>query len=125
RIVAVFDRGAVHQVLAPMAAIHRRPEIIQHVAMEADALAGLEPDGPHPQLVGLGEKLGADAAVRLFGLAREFGFQRGRPLGLDVAVRRLLFHGHRHGVSPHEYELSYSKFRLAEECVWRRGSARW
>ena len=72
RIIAVLDRGAVHQVLAAAAAVHRGPEIVQHVAMEADALAGLEPDRPHAHLVGLGQQLGADAAVRLLGLAREF-----------------------------------------------------
>ena len=35
-----------------------------------------------------------------FGLAREFGFQRGRPFGLDVRVGGLLLHGHRHGTLP-------------------------
>ena len=88
RIVGVLDRGAVHQVLAPAPAVHRGPEIVQHVAMEADALAGLQPDRPHAQLLGLGQKLGTDAAVRLLGLARELGFQRGRPLGLHVAVAK-------------------------------------
>ena len=68
--------------------------------METDALAGFEPDGPHAQLLGLGQKLGADAAVRPLGLAREFGFQRGRPFGLDVRVGGLLLHGHRHGILP-------------------------
>jgi len=68
------------------------------MAMEADALARLEADRPHPHLVGLGQKLGADAAVRALCLAREFCFQHGCPFGVDVAVRRFLFHGHRHGI---------------------------
>ena len=63
RLVGVFDGGAVHQVLAAAAAVHRGPEIVQHVAVEADPLARLEPDDPDPHLVGFGQQLGADAAV--------------------------------------------------------------
>src|SRR3954453_12066602 len=49
--VGIFDRGAVMHVLASAAARHRRPEIIEHVAMEADPFAGLEPDGPDPHAI--------------------------------------------------------------------------
>ncbi len=41
RRVGVFDRGAVHQMLTAAPAIDRGPEIVEHVAMEADPLAGL------------------------------------------------------------------------------------
>ena len=87
--------------------------------MEADALAGLEADHPYPRLVGLRQKLGADAAVRPLRLARELGFQRGRPLGLDVAVRAPSPSWTSPWHSPLEYGLSYSKFCRCgmEECV--------
>ena len=74
-------------MLAAAAAVHRGPEIVQHMAMEADPLAGLEPDDPDADLVGLRQQLGADAAVVLAAFALEFGLDLGRPFAA-VLVRR-------------------------------------
>ena len=58
------------QVLAAAAAVHRGPEIVQHVAMEADPLAGREPDDPDPRALGLRQQRRADAAVGIAWLSR-------------------------------------------------------
>src|SRR3984957_3392830 len=49
--VAVFDRRAVMDVLAPAATRHRGPEIIEHMAVETDPLARRKPDDPAPHAV--------------------------------------------------------------------------
>jgi len=40
----------------------------------------------------------SDSSGRTIRLAGEFRFHRSRPRGVDLAVRRFLFHGHRHGI---------------------------
>ena len=55
-LVGVFDRGAVVDCWRPRAAGHRSPEIVEHVAVKADALAGREPDDPDPHAFALGQQ---------------------------------------------------------------------
>src|SRR5262245_17261968 len=100
RRVGVFDGGAVVHVLAPAAATHRGPEVIEHVAVEADALAGREADDPHPHAIGLRYQGAADARVGIGLLALEFrgdGGRPRRPLGL---FRMLVQHRESHGIPP-------------------------
>ena len=44
RLVGLFDSGAIMDVLAAAPAGHRGPEIIKHMPVEPDSLAGSEPD---------------------------------------------------------------------------------
>src|SRR5262249_47583144 len=46
-LVGVLDGGAVMHMLPPTPTGNRSPEIIQHVTVEADALAGGEADDPY------------------------------------------------------------------------------
>src|ERR1700683_5243707 len=52
-LVGVFNGRTILQVLPPAPARHRRPEIIEHVAMEPDALAGGKTDDPDPDAIAL------------------------------------------------------------------------
>src|SRR5215471_5721174 len=61
--VGVFDRRAVHQMLAAAARGHRGPEVVEHVPMKSEALSRLEPDGPYPNPVGFRNQLAAYAAI--------------------------------------------------------------
>src|SRR5262249_56396814 len=92
-LVGVFDRRAVHQMLAAASARYRGPEIVEHVAVEAEALAGLEADGPHPHAVAFRDELAAHAAVVVLRLALELLLQCLRPLGLLAACGGLVGHG--------------------------------
>ena len=47
-LVGIFDGGTVMDMLATATARYRRPEVIQHMTMEADSLARLQPDLPDP-----------------------------------------------------------------------------
>src|SRR5665811_2615303 len=47
RLIGVFHGAAVMDMLTTAAARHRGPEIIQHMAVEPDALAGGEADDPY------------------------------------------------------------------------------
>src|SRR6516225_7217273 len=86
RRVVVFDGGAVMHMLAPAAAAHGSPEIIEHVAVESDALAGLQPDHPDADAVAFRNELAADARVRTALLALEFGCDLGRPCRIVRAL---------------------------------------
>jgi hypothetical protein len=77
--VGVFDGGAVMHVLASAAARHRRPEIVEHVAVEADALARLEPDRPHPHAIAFRYQRVPDARIGIVLLALEFRSDLRRP----------------------------------------------
>src|SRR5271166_5845211 len=48
RLIGIFDGGAVMDMLTAAAAADRGPEIIEHMAMKADPLAGREADDPDP-----------------------------------------------------------------------------
>src|SRR5262245_50561579 len=69
--VGVFDRRAVVHVLAAAPAGDRGPEVVEHVAVEADALARLEADGPDPHAIGFRYQRVADAGVGVLVLALE------------------------------------------------------
>jgi len=69
--IGVLDGRAVMHVLASAAARHRRPEIVEHVTVEADPFTRLEADGPDPDAIGLGYQSVADAGVRIVLLALE------------------------------------------------------
>src|SRR5262249_5764792 len=88
--VGVFDGGAVVHVLASAAARHRGPEIVEHVAVEADALAGLEADRPHPDAIALRHQRVPDARVGIVLLALEFRRD----------LRLLVQHRQGHGIPP-------------------------
>src|SRR5215468_3163006 len=77
--IGVFDRGAVHQVLAAAAWRDRGPEIIEHMPVKAEPLSRLEPDGPYPDLVGFRNQLAAYATIGAAAFAGELFLQRGRP----------------------------------------------
>src|SRR4029079_11587564 len=47
RLISVFDNRSVMDVLAGTPTGDRCPEIVEHMAMEADAFAGGEADDPH------------------------------------------------------------------------------
>src|SRR5262249_31967643 len=93
-LIGVFDGRAVHQMLASPPAGYRCPEIVEDVAMEAEALARLQADRPDPEPLILRYQLVANAAIRAFALARKFIFQRFRPFGLLAARGSLINHAH-------------------------------
>src|SRR6202050_3148691 len=61
--VGIFDGGTVVDVLAAAPARDRGPEIVEHMAVEADPLARRQPDDPDPDLFVLRKPRGAEAAV--------------------------------------------------------------
>src|SRR5262249_20095943 len=63
RHISVLDGGAVVDVRAGSAVGRDRPEIVEHVAVEAEALAGLELDLPHAHAIALRKEPLPDAAV--------------------------------------------------------------
>ena len=87
-------------MLAAAAAVHRCPEIVQHVAVKADPLARREPDDPDADLVGLRQKLTADATVVLPAFALELGLELGWPFAAILGDRFLVQHGQSHGIPP-------------------------
>src|SRR5476649_2432861 len=96
-IVFRFDRRAVLLVRARAAGRNSGPEIIELVAMKADALAGLEANVPHPHAIVLRQQGCADAAVLLVFL--EFLGDRAGPRRLR-AIGLLCLHAEGHGVLP-------------------------
>ena len=111
RLVGVFDRACRPcRCWRPRPPDHRGPEIVEHVAVEADALAGLEPDGPYPHAFVLRHQLAADAGVVALRLALELLLQRLRPLGLLAVRGGLVGHGHRHGIPPVMAGVIYNGF---------------
>src|SRR4029077_15154091 len=46
-LIGIFDSCAVMHMLASTAAGHRGPEIVEHVAVKSNALAGSETDDPN------------------------------------------------------------------------------
>ena len=98
--IAVLHGGAVHQVLAAAAAIHRGPEIIQHMAVKADPFARRQPDDPDADLVGLRQQLTADTTVVLTAFVLEFGLELGGPFAAILGDRLLVQHRQSHGIPP-------------------------
>src|SRR5262249_39065676 len=90
--VGVFDRSAVMHVLASSPAGDRGPEIIEHVTVEADALAGLEANGPHPDAVALRHERVADTWVGIVLLTLEFRGDFRRPRRFHRGLRLLVQH---------------------------------
>ena len=119
--IAVFDGGAVHQMLAAAAAVHRGPEIVQHMAVEADPLARRKPDDPDADLVGLRQQLAADAAVVLAAFALELGLELGRPFAAVFGDRLLVQHGQSHGIPPTDLLAQYRAFAGGPACRTDRG----
>jgi len=99
-LIGVFDRRTVVYVLATASAVHRGPEIIEHVAVETDPLAGSEPNDPHPHALVFREESRADAAVVVKPLAVEFCSDRAWPCRFVGAVCGLVQHCQCHGVTP-------------------------
>src|SRR5581483_9192013 len=114
-LVGHFDGRAVVHVLAGAAAADAGPEIIEHVAVEADALVGSEPDDPDARALVLRQQRGADARVGVLGLALELGGDVGRPRRLLFFVRGLIEHGQSHGRNPPVlFGAIYSIFRRTQ-----------
>src|SRR5262245_10558935 len=99
RLVGVFNGGAVVHVLEGATARNRGPEIVEHVAVEANALAGREPDDPYTRPLVLGQQGGTDARVRILALALELGSDVGRPRRFVLLLRGLVDHAQSHGNS--------------------------
>ena len=78
-LVGVLHHAAVADIGARLAVGGDRPEIVEHVAVEPEALAGLEPDLPDPHALVLRQEPLADATVRVRLLALELGRDLGRP----------------------------------------------
>src|SRR5277367_2410608 len=100
RLIAIFDRGAVVDVLAAAPTGNRGPEIIEHVAVETNALAWSEPDHPYPHPVGFRNQGSADTAVVVLPFALEFRGERRRPGRFIGAIRGFIEHGQCHSVPP-------------------------
>ena len=98
--IGVLDRAAVVHMGAGAPGGQHRPEIVEHVAVEAQPLARLEPDVPDPYPVALGDQPLTDATVGARPLALELGGDLGRPGGAHGLYRLLVQCGHGHGVSP-------------------------
>src|SRR5262249_35204200 len=86
-LVGPFDRRAILSMRASAAARNRGPKVIQHVTMEAKALARGKPDDPYAGALILRQQRGANARIRIPTLALELGSDVSRPR------RRLLFIG--------------------------------
>ena len=86
-LVGPFDRRAILYVRASAAAGNRDPKVIQHVTMEAKALARGKPDDPYAGALILRQQRGPNARVRILTLALELGSDVGWPR------RRVLFIG--------------------------------
>jgi hypothetical protein len=99
-LIGIFDRRTVMYMLASTSAVHRGPEIIEHVAVETDPLAGSEPNDPHPHALAFREESRADAAVVVQALAVEFCSDRAWPRRFVGAVCRLVQHCQCHGIPP-------------------------
>src|SRR5437762_916762 len=90
--VGIFDRGAVVHVLAPAAAGHGGPEIVEHVPVEADALAGLEANGPHADAIALRYQRVADTGIGVVLFPLEFCSDLRRPRRFHRVLRLLVQH---------------------------------
>src|SRR6185437_2198342 len=99
RLIGIFYGGAVMDVLTAVAARHRRPKIIQHMAVETDALAGSETNDPDTRPVGFRQQRGADARIWTFGLALELSGDICRPLRFVLFLGSFVEHGQGHGNS--------------------------
>src|SRR5262249_24792514 len=122
--IRVLDRRAVVQMLAAAAGRDRRPEIVEHVAVESDPLAGLQPDRPHPDAIALRQELRPDAAVRMPPLLFEFLRQPLRPSRALGPNGLLVRHGERHGMlrGRNERWQCITGDRLGKEADEPRGS---
>ncbi len=99
RLICIFDGGAIMHVLSGAPAGHGRPEIIQHVSMEADALPGSETDDPYARTLILRQQRGADARIGIRALTIELGGNVRRPLSFPLFLGGLVEHGQSHGNS--------------------------
>src|SRR5579883_175628 len=100
RLVGVFDRGAVLEVLAPTSAGYGGPEVIQHVAMKPQPLAGSKPDDPHPDTFVLRQQGRPHAAVMVLLFTLELGRNCGGPRRRVGAIGGLFQHAQGHSVPP-------------------------
>jgi len=70
------------------------------MTMEADPLAGRQPDDPNPDAAAFRDKRGADAAIVVVALGLEFRGDRAWPCRRVGAVGCLVQHRQGHGVPP-------------------------
>src|SRR6266540_2132329 len=87
-------------MLATPARRHRGPEVIEHVAVESDPLARLQPDDPHPDALVLGKQLSSDTGIGIACLALELRPDFRRPSRLLGMQRLLVRHAESHGIPP-------------------------
>src|SRR5262249_42148316 len=100
-----------------------------HVTVEADALAGLEANGPHPDAVALRHERVADTWVGIVLLTLEFRGDFRRPRRFHRGLRLLVQHFVRAmaflQVWPDIYQLLRGRKRQDRaECARQRGGAR-
>src|SRR5215831_1143005 len=100
RLIGVFDGGAAVHVLAAASTRDRGPEIIKHVAVEAEALARSQADHPHADAVAFRDQHIAHARIRVIGFAFELRRDLGRPCALVRTHGRLVHHRKCHGIPP-------------------------
>src|SRR5215510_9525643 len=100
RLIGVFDGGAVVHVLAAASTRDRGPEIIKHVAVEAEALARSQADHRHADAVAFREQHIAHARIRVIGFAFELRRDLGRPCTLVRTHGRLVHHRKSYGIPP-------------------------
>src|SRR5215211_82590 len=87
-------------MLAATARGQRGPEVIEHMAVEADPLTRLQPDDPHPHSLVVGKQLSSHTRIGIACLALELRPDFRRP-GRLFGMQRLLFrHAESHGIPP-------------------------
>src|SRR5665213_1020619 len=96
RLIGEFDDSAIMDILTGAAPANAGPEIIQHMAMKSDALAGGEPDDPDSGALGFRQQGVADTRIWILGLARELGDELGRPRRLVLSLGGFVEHGQSH-----------------------------
>ena len=102
--IAVLYRRAILQVLTAATRCQHRPEIVEHVPVETQPLAGPQADGPDPHPGALRQQLTADAPVRVVPLLGQFVAKPLRPGGVIHVIGLLFQHRERHHASLGEPE---------------------
>jgi hypothetical protein len=100
RLVGIFDRAAVVDVLTAAPAGHGRPEIVEHVPMKADPLSRGQPDYPYAHAFALRQKRRSDATIVVLPFTLEISRNGGRPCRLFRTVGRFIRHRQGHGAPP-------------------------
>src|ERR1700730_4773425 len=96
--VRLFERPTVMHMLAPSPSGHRRPKVIEHMAMKSDPLARRQMDHPDTNTLTFRNELRAYATIVLILL--KFGRKFRRPRRTNRGHCRLFRHWQSHSVPP-------------------------